>query len=94
MSKNNKNNKNNKNKKQNKPYYINDFGHKNMENTTIQNPKIIKKFLIGKDKNFDAIVTIDNVMHFINKKTYETFVYKCQTVLNEIKEHESSVIEN
>lgn len=71
--------KNKNEKKQNKPYYMNDFGkvekspEKNVSHQKKNDPMIIKKFQLGIDKNNNPIVTIDNVMHFMNQKTFYAF---------------------
>jgi len=73
-------NKNKQPKKQNPPNYLSNTPkdlieiqreHNNEINTT---PIIIPKFRLGIDKNCDAIITIDNVMHFMTQEQHFAFL--------------------
>lgn len=60
--------KSDKKNKHNNPYYMNTEGK-----TEIKPPEHEEKFKLGIDKNNNPVITIDNTIHFMNKRQFHAF---------------------
>lgn len=61
---------------QNKPYYMNNCGEVKVTPIPVEKEvikEVIKKFRLGIDKNGNAIITIDNTIHFMNFNQFHAF---------------------